>query len=71
MWSNIRAGLGPCWTTVFTFRASTPRPKSLLGFPVLNPFGTKHDGLGPGRAGPAQFPATRACTQYTLGGFRE
>jgi hypothetical protein len=28
-----------------------------LGFPGPNPFDTKHDGLGPGSPGPAQFPA--------------
>jgi hypothetical protein len=77
MWSNIRAGLGrhgpkktrrdlgPSWTTVFTLRAGTTRPKNLLGFAGSNPFGTKHDGLGPGWPGPAQFPALFAIHRYT------
>jgi hypothetical protein len=60
MWSNIRLGLGrhdpnkarrglgSGRTTVFTLRAGTARPRNFLGFAGPNPFGTKHDGLGPG-----------------------
>jgi hypothetical protein len=54
---KARRGLGPGWATVFALRAGTARPKSLLGFLGPNPFGTKHDGLGPGWPDPAQFPA--------------
>jgi hypothetical protein len=54
---KTRHGLGPGWITVFTFRADTARPKNLLGFDGPNPFGTKHDGLGPIWPGLAQFPA--------------
>jgi hypothetical protein len=68
MWSNIRVGLGPArpkegttWFRAelghcFTLWAGTARPKNLLGFAGPNPFGTKHDGLGPGRPGP--IPST-------------
>jgi hypothetical protein len=55
--TKTRRGLGPDWTTVFTLRADTARPKNCLGFTGPNPFGTKHDRLGPGWPGPAQFPA--------------
>jgi hypothetical protein len=55
--TKARRGLGPGWTTVFTLRAGTARSKNCLGFLGPNPFGTKHDGLGPGRPGTAQFPA--------------
>jgi hypothetical protein len=55
--TKARRGLGPGWATVFTLRAGTARPKKCLGFPGPNPFGTKHDGLGPDWPGPAQFPA--------------
>jgi hypothetical protein len=55
--TKARRGLGPDWATVFTLRAGTARPKNCLGFLGPNPFGTKHDGLGPGRPGTAQFPA--------------
>jgi hypothetical protein len=53
---KARRGLGPGWATVFTLRAGTARPKNLLGFAGPNPFGTKHDGLGPGWPGP--IPST-------------
>ena len=68
MWSNIQAGLGPArpkegttWFRAgldqcFSTSAGTARPKNLLGFAGPNPFVTKHDGLGPGWPGPAQFP---------------
>jgi hypothetical protein len=65
VWSDIRAGLGPARPKEGTtwFRAGlghcfytsgwgTSWPKNLLGFAGLNPFGPKHDGLGPGRPGP-------------------
>jgi hypothetical protein len=52
-------GLEPDWATVFTLRASTTRPKSFLGFPGPSPFGTKHDRLGPGRAGPISSTSYR------------
>jgi hypothetical protein len=55
--TKARCGLGPGWATVFTLRAGTTRPKNCLGFSGPNPFSTKHDGLGPGWPGPAQFPA--------------
>jgi hypothetical protein len=55
--TKARRGLGPDWATVFTLRAGTARPKNCLGFLGPNPFGTKHDGLGPSRPGTAQFPA--------------
>jgi hypothetical protein len=55
--TKTRHGLGPGWATVFTLRAGTARPKKCLGFSGPNPFGTKHDGFGPGWPGPAQFPA--------------
>jgi hypothetical protein len=55
--TKARGGLGSDWATAFTLRASTAQPKNYLGFPSPNPFGTKHDGLGPGWPGPTQFPA--------------
>jgi hypothetical protein len=55
--TKARRGLGLGWATVFTLRAGTTRLKKCLGFPGPNPFGTKHDRLGPGWPGPAQFPA--------------
>jgi hypothetical protein len=60
--TKARHGLVPGWTTVFTLRAGTTRPKSVLGFPSPNPFSTKNEGLGldqpgPAQPGPAQFPA--------------
>jgi hypothetical protein len=58
--TKARRGLGPDWATVFTLRAGTARPKNCLGFLGPNPFGTKHDGLGPSRPGTAQFPALQA-----------
>jgi hypothetical protein len=54
---KARRGLGSGWATVFILRTGTARPKNHLGFAVPNPFGTKHDGLGPGWPDPAQFPA--------------
>jgi hypothetical protein len=60
--TKARRGLGPGWTTVFTLRAGTVRPKNRLSFPGLNLFDTKHDGLGPGWPGPAQFAAPAAGT---------
>jgi hypothetical protein len=50
--TEARRSLGPGWTIVFILQASTTRPKSLLGFPDPNSFGTKHDGLGPVRPDP-------------------
>jgi hypothetical protein len=55
--TKARHGLGPGWATVFTLWAGTARPKKCLGFSGPNPFDTKHDGLGPGWPGLAQFPA--------------
>jgi hypothetical protein len=55
--TKARRGLGPDWGTVFVIQTDTTRPKSFLSFPGPNPFDTKHDGLGPGWPGPAQFPA--------------
>jgi hypothetical protein len=60
--TKARYGLGPGWVIVFTLRASTAMLKSFLGFPSPNPFGTKHDGLGPGWLGPTQFLALDAGT---------
>jgi hypothetical protein len=69
MWSNIRAGLGPArpnegttWFRVglghcFYTSGWHGTAKNCLGFLGPNLFGTKHDGLGPGRPGTAQFPA--------------
>jgi hypothetical protein len=57
--TKARHCLGSGWATVFILRAGTTRPKNCLGFPGPNPFGTKHDGLGPGWPGPAQFAALR------------
>jgi hypothetical protein len=54
---KARYGLGPGWATVFTLRAGTALPKSFLGFPGPNPFGTKHDGLGSDWPSPTQFSA--------------
>jgi hypothetical protein len=54
---KARRGLGSGWATVFILRTGTARSKNHLGFAVPNPFGTKHDGLGPGWPDPAQFPA--------------
>jgi hypothetical protein len=44
---GVHRNLGPDWATVFTPRTGTTRP-IFLGFLGPNPFGTKHDGLGPG-----------------------
>jgi hypothetical protein len=60
MRSNIRAGLGPARPNKDTtwFRTGLDhyfctlgwhgKAKKMLGFPGSNPFGTKHDGIGPG-----------------------
>jgi hypothetical protein len=71
--TKARRGLGPGWATVFTLQADTARHKNCLGFPGPNPFGTKHDRLGPGWPGPAQFPTldgngngARSCNEGSL-----
>jgi hypothetical protein len=51
--TKARRGLGLDWTTIFALRTVTEWPKKILGFPDPNPFGTKHDGLGPGWPGTA------------------
>jgi hypothetical protein len=50
---EAQRGLWSDWITVFILRASTTRPKSFLGFPDSNIFGT----MDLGQAGPAQFAA--------------
>jgi hypothetical protein len=76
MWSNIRAGLGPARPNEGTawFRAGLGHcfytsgwhgtAQKLFGLFGPNPFGTKHDGLGPGRPGTAQFLALRYTMVY-------
>ena len=77
MWSNIRAGLGPARPNEGTawFRAGLGHcfytsgwhgtAQKSLGFAGPNPFGTKHDGLGPGQPGTAQFPALcKGCMYF-------
>jgi hypothetical protein len=56
--TKARRGLGSGHATVFTLRVGTVQSKSFLGFPDPNPFGTKHDGLGPAQTGP--IPSTNS-----------
>ena len=57
---KARRALGPGWASIFTLWAGTARPEIFLGRLGPTPFGPKHDGLGPCRPDPAQFPAL--CT---------
>jgi len=54
---KARRALGPGWASIFTLWAGTARPEIFLGRLGPTPFGPKHDGLGPCRPDPAQFPA--------------
>jgi hypothetical protein len=69
--TKARCDLGLGWTTVFTLRAGTARPKNFLDFRRSNPFGTKHDRLGPAQPGPARpDPIPSTTHKYVSPGER-
>ena len=57
---HISLSLGHC----FLYFGLARHVPIFLGFPVLNLFDTKHDGLVSGRPNPAQFPALLAVVTF-------